>query len=243
LFPVEEASLIEKGNQYATQIDQFLIAREGSVLSKLIAIGGAEQEESYEVQIKLKLQDPETILQRLERGDLEIIRTAHYLEYDRYFSFPPPELARLRYREDEFVDQSGQVFNVRERLTLTGPAAEREYPNSVLLSRSRFIAPAIYSPRFYREYFKPTGEVSVHKDRLRWLIRFQDEEFFINIDRILEPAVDGCFLEIKSRTWSRVDAERKAELITNLLGELEIEGAEPVFQEYPDLVGDRTEPS
>ncbi len=241
LLPLEEDTLIEQGNQYATQIDQFLIEREGSVLSKLIAIGGAEQEESYEVQIKLKLQDPEPVLQRLEQSDLEIIRTAHYLEYDTYFSFPPPEMSRLRYREDEFVDGSGRVFNVRERLTLTGPAAEREYPNSVLLSRSRFIAPAIYSPRFYREYFKPTGEVYVQKDRLRWLIRFQDVEFFINIDQILKPTVEGCFLEIKSRTWSRVDAERKAELITNLLDVLEVEGAEPVFQEYPDLVGDHTE--
>ena len=149
-----------------------------------------------------------------------------------------PEEARLRYREDEFVNDEGDVFNVRSRLTLTGPAAEREYHNSVLLSRSRFIAPAKYSPRFYREYFKPSGEISIHKDRRRWLICYEDLEFFVNIDQLLEPKVDGCFLEIKSRTWSRRDAEMKAELITTILKHLEIQDAEPVLQEYPDLIGE-----
>ena len=40
-------------------------------------------------------------------------------------------------------------------LTLTGPAREAEYANSVVLSRSRYTAPADRSLRFYREYFQP----------------------------------------------------------------------------------------
>ncbi len=238
LLTVQESELFSQAAQYAANIDAFLTDREGSVLSKLIAIGGAEQEESYEIQIKVKLDDPQSVIALLEKDVFEIKRQAHYLEYDKYFRFTMPEEARLRYREDEFVNEEGEVFNVRSRLTLTGPAAEREYHNSVLLSRSRFIAPAKYSPRFYREYFKPSSEISIHKDRLRWLIRYEDLEFFINIDRILEPKVDGCFLEIKSRTWSRRDAETKAELITTILKHLEIQDAEPVLQEYPDLIGD-----
>ena len=237
LLTIQEEDLFSRAAQYATKIDAFLTDREGSVLSKLIAIGGAEQEESYEIQIKVKLDDPQSVIARFEKDVFEIRRQAHYLEYDKYFRFSAPEEARLRYREDEFVNDEGEVFNVRSRLTLTGPAAEREYHNSVLLSRSRFIAPAKYSPRFYREYFKPSGEISIHKDRLRWLICYEDLEFFINIDHLLEPKVDGCFLEIKSRTWSRRDAEMKAELITTILNHLEIQDAEPVLQEYPDLIG------
>jgi 5-methylthioadenosine/S-adenosylhomocysteine deaminase len=238
LLTIQEDNLFSQAAQYAAKIDAFLTDREGSVLSKLIAIGGAEQEESYEIQIKVKLGDPQSVIARLEKDVFEIRRQAHYLEYDKYFRFTMPEEARLRYREDEFVNEEGEVFNVRSRLTLTGPAAEREYHNSVLLSRSRFIAPAKYSPRFYREYFKPSGEISIQKDRLRWLISYEDLEFFINIDQLLEPKVDGCFLEIKSRTWSRRDAEMKAELITTILKHLEIQNAEPVLQEYPDLIGE-----
>ncbi len=237
LLTIQEGDLISQAAQYAAKIDAFLTDREGSVLSKLIAIGGAEQEESYEIQIKVKLDDPQAVIAMLDKDVFEIRRQAHYLEYDKYFRFTLPEEARLRYREDEFVNDEGEVFNVRSRLTLTGPAAEREYHNSALLSRSRFIAPAKYSPRFYREYFKPSSEISIHKDRLRWLICYEDLEFFINIDHLLEPKVDGCFLEIKSRTWSRRDAEMKAELITSIMKHLEIQDTEPVLLEYPDLIG------
>jgi 5-methylthioadenosine/S-adenosylhomocysteine deaminase len=236
LLTLDEAPLFEAAAAYASRIDVFLTEREGSVLSKLIAIGGAEREESYEVQIKVSLPEPDSVIAKLESGLFDIVRTAHYLEYDTYFSFEDPSEDRLRYREDEFVNREGEVFNVRYRLTLTGPAAEREYPNSVLLSRSRFIAPATHSLRFYREYFNPTDEIEVNKDRLRWLIRFHDVQLFVNIDRVLKPALEGCFLEIKSRTWSRRDAELKAELISELLTSLGAEKASAVYQEYPDLV-------
>lgn len=239
LVTLEEEILFEQAKEYAQKIDTFLLEREGSVLSKLIAIGGAEQEQSYEVQIKVRLPDPSSVQKKLEEGVFEVIRTAHYQEYDTYFSFPEPEEVRLRYREDEFVNDAGEVYNVRARLTLTGPAAEREYPNSVLLSRSRFIAPARHTPRFYREYFKPCSEITIQKDRLRWLVRYKGLEFFINIDDINEPDIEGYFLEIKSRTWSRRDAERKAELISEILDVLEVGDAEAVTLEYPDYVEER----
>ncbi|MGD8555020.1 MAG: amidohydrolase [Anaerolineales bacterium] len=236
LLTIEEKPLLKPASTYAEKIDAFLIEREESVLSKLIAIGDAEQEQSYEVQIKVRLPDPSIVLDKLASGAFEIVRKAHYMEFDTYFEFEDPSQGRLRHREDEFVDEKGEVFNVRYRLTLTGPAAVRAYPNSVLLSRSRFIAPATHSLRFYREYFKPTKEVEIVKDRLRWLVRFQGVEIFINVDQVLKPPMEGCFLEFKSRTWSRRDAERKAELISQMLQEMGLESAEPVSQEYPDLV-------
>jgi 5-methylthioadenosine/S-adenosylhomocysteine deaminase len=235
LETIEEAPLLEAANDYAKKIDAFLIQREGSVLSKLIAIGDATQEESYEVQIKVRIPETRPILEKLTEDHFEIIRTAHYLEYDTYFSFDDPSESRLRYREDEFVDEKGNVFNVRYRLTLIGPAAEHSYPHFIFLSRSRFIAPAIHSLRFYREYFKPSSEIEINKDRLRWLIRYKGESFFINVDTILQPEVEGHFLEIKSRTWSRVDAEAKAKLIHMLLDELVGDESSPVEMEYPEI--------
>ena len=236
LLTLEPRKLIKSSSETAALISAFLIEREDSVLSKLIAIGGAEQEESYEVQIKVRLSDPETLIERLQSEPIEIKRSVRYWEFDTYYTFYDPSQGRLRYREDEFVDLDAEVSSVRERLTLIGPAAEHEYPRSVLLSRSRFIAPATHSERFYREYFDPSHEFHIHKDRLRWLVRFKDNEFFINIDKLIQPATDGHFLEIKARTWSRKDAEEKAGLILELLETLGLQDAEEVREEYPDLV-------
>ncbi len=235
LKTIQLSPLLEAAGEYARRIDHFLLAREGSVLSKLIAIGGAEQEESYEVQLKVHVEDAAPVLRALQTGSVQVTRKAHYHEYDTYFSFGGTVPERLRHREDEFIDVAGNVFNVRYRLTLTGPAKEGEYPNSVLLSRSRFIAPAKHSLRFYREYFKPTSESEVTKDRLRWQITYKGEEFFVNIDQVTLPALPGFFIEIKCRTWSRGDAEEKAGLISELLATLGIQDAAPVSQEYAEL--------
>jgi len=43
------------------------------------------------------------------------------------------------------------------------------------------------------------------------------------------------FLEIKSRTWSRQDAERKAELIGELLELLHVQEPELVRREYVEV--------
>jgi len=238
LKTVDVPPLLVAAAEYAKKIDTFLVEREGSVLSKLVAIGGAEQQESYEVQIKVRLDDPDDVMDNLVHGPLRIIRHAHYLEYDNYFEFDDRDQGRLRHREDDFVDDKGEVTNVRYRLTLIGPAAEREFPNSVLLSRSRFIAPATLGLRFYREYFRPEVEFPVHKDRLRWLIQFDGVEFFINIDRLLEPRLPDSFLEIKTRTWSRRDAEEKAERILGLLNVLGLGSAEVVPDEYIQLIAE-----
>ncbi len=234
LQTVEEAPLLQAAGAYATRIDAFLIEREHSILSKLVAIEGAEQEESYEVQIKVRLDHPEAVIAALEGNLLQVVRKAHYLEYDTYFFFDDPAQGRLRYREDEFVDAEGEVYNVRYRLTLTGPA--RQYEHSVPLSRSRFIAPATHSLRFYREYFKPKGEIEVSKDRRRWLARYKGKEFFVNLDQMRKPTLDQAYLEVKSRTWSRSDAEEKSGMILELLQVLGAERAAVVAEEYPDLV-------
>ncbi len=238
LQTIDLEPLLKEADEYAAKIDAFLIEREGSVLSKLIAIGGAEQEESYEVQIKVRIPDSAPFVERLNSGEFEIVRTAHYLEYDTYFAFDAPEVNRLRYREDEFIDADGEVFNMRYRLTLTGPAAEGEYHDAIFLSRSRFIAPAIHSLRFYQEYFNPASSIEVNKDRLRWLLRYEGVELFVNIDRLIKPKSECCFLEIKSRTWSRRDAQQKADKISRLLHALGAGDADTVRTEYPQLVSD-----
>jgi 5-methylthioadenosine/S-adenosylhomocysteine deaminase len=235
LTTLDEAELLYAAGQYARKIDTFLIAREESLLSKLIAIGGAVEEESFEVQAKVAIPDPQPILDSLPNVGLEILRERRYHEYDTYFGFADPSQGYLRYREDEFLDENGQLTSVRYRLTLIGPAREGQFPSDVLLSRSRYLAPANHSLRFYREYFKPVTERSVEKERRRWRVLFHGTEFFINLDRVDQPPL-GYFLEVKSRTWSRRDAEHKARLASQLT---EVLGAPPgsaVIQDYIELV-------
>lgn len=235
LETLDEDALITNCQEYARKIDQFLIHREESVLSKLVAIGGASQEESFEVQAKVQIEDPAPILKALQKPEIEIIRSRHYHQYDTYFLFDDPKQGLLRYREDEFIDEKGEVANVRSRLTLIGQAFEHRFPKEVLLSRSRYLAPASHSLRFYREYFRPKSEFEIQKDRLRYMVKYQGIEFYINIDSVKKPDI-GFYLEIKSRTWSRRDAAEKSNLVVALIEYLEASPANAISKDYFDLV-------
>jgi 5-methylthioadenosine/S-adenosylhomocysteine deaminase len=238
LLTVNEDELLTQAAEIARKIDAFLIEREQSVLSKLIALGGSLEQESFEVQVKVKLEDPETIVQALKKPEIDIVRKRHYREHDVYFFFDDPLQGRLRFREDDFIDDvKGIVTNVRARLTLLGQKREGRFEDQVLLSRSRYIAPASQSLRFYREYFKPKSEVAIEKDRQRWLILYKQTEFFVNLDQMREPQL-GYYLEIKTRTWSRKDAERKAHMASELLSVLGAAGGEKVTEDYIDIVGE-----
>ena len=217
LLTLDESGLREAAADYARRIDRFLISREESVLQKLVAIGGAVEQESFEVQVKARLDSAAQALAVLEGEALTVVRSSRYHQFDTYWSFTDPEQGRLRYREDEFLDKDDKVTNVRARLTLTGRTRKERF-GDVLLFHSRYFAPATQSARFYREYFRPAAEHVVEKERRRWLIAYRGVEFHVHLDRLIDPARDGYFLEIKSRTWSRRDAGDKAAIITELLG-------------------------
>jgi 5-methylthioadenosine/S-adenosylhomocysteine deaminase len=237
LLTLKEDELLVQAAEIARKIDAFLIEREQSVLSKLIALGGSLEQESFEVQVKVKLTEPDSVIHALSQPEIDVVRRRHYREHDVYFFFDEPSQGRLRYREDDFIDDvRNLVTNVRARLTLIGLKREGKF-EEVLLSRSRYIAPASQSLRFYREYFKPKSEIAIEKDRQRWLIQYKDTEFFVNLDQMKEPQL-GYYLEIKSRTWSRKDAERKAQLASELLSVLDASSGETVTEDYIDIVSE-----
>jgi 5-methylthioadenosine/S-adenosylhomocysteine deaminase len=235
LVSLDHENLIVQADEYAQRIDSFLVDREKSVLSKLVAIGGAMEGESFEVQVKVRIPEPDSVLEAINGPGLEVLYSRHYHEYDVYFIFEETDQGILRYREDEYIDENDQITNVRNRLTMIGPTREAQYDSDVLLSRSRYIAPATHSPRFYREYFNPSKEVVIEKDRLRWRVLFQGTEFYINLDRVDEPDL-GHFLEVKSRTWSRRDAEHKALVAGELMAFLSASSQETLTEDYVEIV-------
>ena len=216
LLTLDEHALRDAAREQATRVDRFLTGREVSVLQKLVAVGGAVEQESFEVQVKARLASDAPALAALAGRQVTVVRSSHYHQYDTYWSFEDPDQGWLRFREDEFLDQDGAVTGARSRLTLTGRTREEEF-GAVLLFRSRYLAPATQSPRFYREYFRPTAEHVVEKDRRRWLLAYRGVEFYVHLDRLITPSTDGWFIEIKSRTWSRRDAEDKAGVISELI--------------------------
>ncbi len=237
LLTLDEDELIKEAQKYARKIDTFLIKREQSVLSKLIAIGGAMEEESFEVQAKVLIKDPDEVIEALDKEQIEVVYTRHYHEYDTYFFFDDPDQGRLRYREDEFINKKGEVTNVRGRLTLIGVSRKQAFDHDVMLSRSRYFAPATHSLRFYKEYFNPDREIDIEKDRRRFKIQYKGVDFYINIDTLIEPDL-GHFLEVKSRTWSREDAELKSRMIAELIEYLGVSYDRAETQDYIEIVED-----
>ncbi len=234
LNTINEADLLTQAEEYSRKIDIFLIQREKSLLSKLVAIGGAMEEESFEVQTKSRIKDHLPIIESIHKPEIEILHHRHYHEFDTYFLFDDSDQGILRYREDEYLDENNQISNIRYRLTLLGKAREYQFPFEVLLSRSRYLATATHSLRFYREYFKPAKELGIEKDRQRWRVLYKGTEFYINLDHIEKPDL-GYFLEVKSRTWSRKDADHKAQLATELISFLGGSSDERETSDYLDL--------
>jgi 5-methylthioadenosine/S-adenosylhomocysteine deaminase len=235
LLTLDEDALRAAAREQARRVDAFLGSREVSVLQKLVAVGGAVEQESFEVQAKARVASAEHVRRVIDGDELTAIRSSHYRQHDTYWSFEDPDQGRLRYRLDEFLDEHGAVAKERSRLTLTGRTREDRF-GAVLLFRSRYLAPASHSARFYREYFRPAAEQVVEKDRRRWLVAYRGVEFFVHLDRLVQPPGDGWFLEIKSRTWSRRDAQDKARVITELLALFGASPDDTISDGYVDLV-------
>jgi 5-methylthioadenosine/S-adenosylhomocysteine deaminase len=237
LLTIKETELLKDAAAYALKVDAFLAEQQKDILSKLLVIGGLEQGESFEVQVKAILRDQSSIGQLLSHADVQILQSAHYRQYDTYFVFDDPAKGRVRYREDDTIDESGEVKSVRSRLTFTMPTKERAFNSAVLLSHSRFISTADRPLRFYREYFRPDEERELQKDRRRWHIHYQGVLFYVNVDKVLKPELEHTFIEIKSRTWSASDAENKADRIQEMMRILGIAPTDIIQEDYLEMQG------
>jgi 5-methylthioadenosine/S-adenosylhomocysteine deaminase len=203
LLTVSQEEVMSEVQRVADRVSSFLVQRERSLLDKLVALGEF-------------IEDEERVIAALDHPDFVIVKPSVRNQYDTYFFFDDETGGRIRYRED-YVLKDDQVAESLYTLTLVGPAKEREYANSVVLSRFTYASRADRSLRFYKEYFQPQRVMQLEKRRRRFRIKYQGVDLAMNLDRLTKPAEGGPFLEIKSRTWSKRDAERKAERIGALL--------------------------
>jgi 5-methylthioadenosine/S-adenosylhomocysteine deaminase len=232
LLTIDEAQVRAEAQRIAGQVGAFLARREQNLLDKLVALGTLQWGETYEVQVKVQVPDEEAFVARMQAcPEVMVIKPSTRKQYDTYFLFDDPQQGVIRYREDYLLDRDLEVKPIYS-LTMRGPTVEREYSDSIVLSRSRFTANADRSLRFYREYFQPQAEKRVDKMRRRWHVKYKGVEFAVNLDRLTQPSSDQTYLEIKARTWSKQDAVQKAEMISEILGLLAVDKAGLVRDEY-----------
>ena len=233
LTTLDLADVVAHAQSMADEIGRFVLAREENLLDKILAIGGVEQEEIFEVQVKARVPAQTRLEQLLAFPEISSRQRSERVQYDTYFIFRDERRGRLRYREDHVMDENGRLHPTYS-LTLTSPTRREEYPNAAILSRSRYTATADRSLRFYREYFQPDEIREVEKRRSRVHISYKGQHFALNLDTLRHPDA-GSFLEIKSRTWSRADAENKVRLIGELLELFGIRQEDLVKKEYVEI--------
>lgn len=239
LLTIDEKALQKQTADYANRIGKFLGAIEGNALHKLVAVAiDVERAESFEIQVKAKISDPSIVEELFSHDDAEVLRAVHYRQYDTYFVFDESQPSRIRYREDDRIALDGSVESVRMRLTYTTAEKEQILQDAAVLSRSRFIAPATQPLRFYEEYFQAGKKHKLQKERRRWRVLYKGVMFFVNVDKLIEPALDGIYIEIKTRTWSLSDAENKATFIREIMAILGIDMSEVIRGDYLEMALD-----
>jgi 5-methylthioadenosine/S-adenosylhomocysteine deaminase len=236
LLTVDEKAVLEHAQAIANRIDAFLIEREEHLLDKILAIGGVQPTELFEVQVKAQISEAtaDRIITLLSDPSITITKASERTQYDTYFLWNDVDKGRIRLREDHRLDP-GARLDPKYTITLTAPAVRGEYSSAILLGRARYTARADQTLRFYREYFQPDHIIDIEKRRRRWRIIYNGEDFALNVDTLVGHRQPGPYLEIKSRTWSRKDADHKAALIGELLQLFGVEESALVKQEYVDL--------
>ncbi|MBW7846352.1 MAG: amidohydrolase, partial [Bacteroidia bacterium] len=92
LLSLHEGDVIAEAGRIAKRIDAFLTAREGNILSKLLAIGSDFiPQETFEIQVKIRLPELIDLNQRLTQAGLQPFRTSVRKQYDTYFFFDGEE--------------------------------------------------------------------------------------------------------------------------------------------------------
>jgi 5-methylthioadenosine/S-adenosylhomocysteine deaminase len=66
-------------------------------------------------------------------------------------------------------------------------------------------------------------------------VAYRGAEFYVHLDRLIDPPSDDWFVEVKSRTWSRRDARDKAAIITDLLALFGASPDDTISDGYVDL--------
>jgi 5-methylthioadenosine/S-adenosylhomocysteine deaminase len=233
LLTIDLDRALEEAIQLSKKVNLFFVEREKNLLNKLLAIGGLDRQETFEVQVKAHIPHDLSYTTWLNNDQVTVTRHSERNQYDTYFIFED-EKGRIRYREDDVLDKDREAKPIYN-LVYTGPVVEQEYDNSAVLTRSRYATRADRSLRFYHEYFQPQSVREIIKHRHRFHARYEGMPFVINVDEIIQPPQEGLFVEIKSRTWSANDAVRKAELIGEMLDLFGLTTEHIVRQDYADL--------
>ncbi|NCC35897.1 MAG: amidohydrolase, partial [Chloroflexia bacterium] len=102
LQTLDEEAILRQSQVIAERINAFLASRERDLLAKIIALGGVEQAEIFEIQVKAHLDSEAAVGVLLKSPEITISKQSVRTQYDTYFLFQNEE--RIRIREDHRTD-------------------------------------------------------------------------------------------------------------------------------------------
>ena len=126
-----DAANFDQAQELANEIDAFVRTYSGNILSKLISIGSFQRGESFEIQLKVRMNDAEKLDALLNHPAVEIVKHTRYRQYDTYFFFEGDD-ARVRYREDDKLDEDGESA-LKELLNIVGSSVINVFADKRLI--------------------------------------------------------------------------------------------------------------
>ena len=180
VLSVDLAHVLARAQDLADEISQFFVERETSVLEKLVDIAPLEQRETFEVQAKGVLRDEALFRRGMEHPEVHHISHTSRDQFDTYFIFADPDGLRLRYREDQVLQEDGSIDQSQSCPHRT---CQRQYQHSVVLSRSGLSAGA--RPSLLQEYC-PGREIEISSIE-KYHIRYRGLDFAVNLDNVRTP--------------------------------------------------------
>ena len=220
----------------AQQIDQFVTWRDSTSYNKLATLLGspdAPAQEALDIQIKMHLPPEQVAAIQAKIGRLTPTPATTQTHHDTYLTLANSDqtASYLRIREEQTADGSTHT-----QITLLGE--DEVTTENITLSRSQYQGTADRPLRFYREYFAPSQEYTLQKERHQWVLNHNGTPITINLD-LLHSSEDGHpthFLEIKSTPSSAEAIPLTTQQITQLLTQLNLTQTDSTLTRYLDLL-------
>ena len=114
------------------------------------------------MQVKARVASEAPVLPCCRSKQVTVVRSSHYHQYDTYWSFDDPGSGLAALPRGRVPRRRGQGDRCAGAPDAHRPDARGAF-GAVLLSRSRYLAPAAHSARFYREYFRPAARARRRK--------------------------------------------------------------------------------
>ena len=238
ILTIDKAEVMAKCRSLAEEINEYRREPE-SISSKLMRLGGADVQPTYEMQIKFEFEHVPAVLEVLKRKAIAISDIQRVKQHDIYFKPKSgEEHGYLRLREEQVVPEpeKGEPIG-KPQYTLTSAAGTVIDEGDIAIMRRRKmdakVEPTI---AFFMNYFGVEVEKEIEKRRHNVECVYNGVKISINIDNFIKPAISMRYVEVKSRAWTEKEASRYRDVMKEFIRVLGFESAKQIEQPYYEMI-------